>query len=178
MTMFTTAEVGIREDLGFKTSNWSAEMSAQELVTVAAIKSRPIGRILRFLMGAFSLGLIVPQIPWTSWTTNATIAGVIVTLLAGYTAIHFAVWRFAPNINRWLGAVVAAAPVMLLFVFGGGIGQIASVGYVGTSLLIDSINGDAGCEVMAIPGILLKKRTHLACLFFTPLDLLEDNLFA
>ncbi len=153
-------------------------MSEQASITIAATKSRPIGRVLRFLMGVVMLGLIMPQIPWASWTTDGKIAGAFVALTAGYTAIHFAVRRFAPNINRWLGAVVAAAPVMLLFVFGGGIGQIASVGYVGTSLLIDSINGDAGCEVMAIPGILLKKRTHLACLFFTPLDLLEDNLFA
>ena len=174
MTMCTTAQAVIPKDW---ISNRSDEMSELALTTIAAIKSRPIGRILRFLMGAFMLGLIAPQIPWASWTANATIAGVIVALVVGYTAIHFAVRRFVPNINRWLGAVVAAAPVMLLFIFGGGIGQIASVGFVGASLLIDSINGDAGCEVMAIPGLLLGKRTHLACLFFTPLDLLEGKLF-
>ena len=55
---------------------------------------------------------------------------------------------------------------------------MASVGYIGGSLLIDSINGDAGCEVMAVPGMLLKRRTHLACLVFSPLDWLEDKLFA
>lgn len=153
-------------------------MSEQALVTVAAIKSRPIGRVLRFVMGVLMLGLIVPQIPWASWATDGMIAGAFLALLAGYTAIHFAVWRFAPNVNRWLGAVVAVVPAALLFVFGGGIGQIASVGYVGTSLLIDSINGDAGCEVMAIPGLLLKKRTHLACLVFSPLDWLESKVFA
>ncbi len=32
--------------------------------------------------------------------------------------------------------------------------------------------------VMAIPGLLLKKRTHLACLLFTPLDWVENKLFA
>ncbi len=153
-------------------------MSEQASITIAATKSRPIGRILRFLMGVFMLGLIVPQIPWGSWMTVGMIAGAFVALTAGYTAIHFAVRRFAPNINRWLGAVVAVLPVALLFVFGGAIGQIASVGYVGTSVLIDSINGDAGCEVMAIPGLLLKKRTHLACLLFTPLDWVENKLFA
>jgi len=30
---------------------------------------------------------------------------------------------------------------------------------------------------MAIAGLLLRKHTHLACLFFTPLDLLESKLF-
>ena len=145
---------------------------------VAATKSRPIGRILRFGIGAFMLAPIVPQIASATLMTDAMIAGTIVALLAGYTLIHLAVWRFAPNLNRWLGAVVAVAPAVLVFVFGGAIGQIAAVGYVGGSLLIDSLNGDAGCEVMAIPGILCGKRTHLACLVFSPLDWLEEKLFA
>lgn len=153
-------------------------MSEQASTTIAASKTRPIGRILRFGMGALMLAGIVPQIPWGSWTSLGMIGGAVIALLAGYTAIHFAVWRFTPNINRWLGSVIAVAPVALLFVFGGGIGQIASVGYVGASLLIDSINGDAGCEVMAIPGILLNKRTHLACLVFSPLDWVESKLLA
>ena len=114
-----------------------------------AIKSRPIGRILRFLMGAFMLTRIAPEIASASWSTNAVIASVILALLAGYTAVHFAVGHFAPKLNRWLGAVIAVAPAVLLFTLGGSVGQIASVAYIGGSLLIDSISGDAGCEVMA-----------------------------
>lgn len=156
----------------------SVEYSDLASVSVAAIKSRPIGRILRFLMGAGMVAVVVvPHIGRASLTNNAMLAGVILALLAGYTVIHLAVWRFAPDLNRWLGAMLAVTPAALLFVFGGVIGQIASVGYVGASLLIDSINGDAGCEVMALPGILLKKRTHLACLVFSPLDWLESKLF-
>ena len=83
--MCTTAQAVIPKDW---ISNRSDEMSELALTTIAAIKSRPIGRILRFLMGAFMLGLIAPQIPWASWTANATIAGVIVALVVGYTAIH------------------------------------------------------------------------------------------
>ncbi len=151
-------------------------MSEHALVTVAAIKSRPIGRILRFLLATFLLERVVPAIAGASWTTNAMIAGVILGLLAGYTAIHFSVWRYAPELNRWLGSVLAMTPAALLFVFGDVIGQISVAGYVGVSLLIDSINGDCGCEVMAIPGILFNKRTHLACLLFSPLDWLESKL--
>ena len=151
-------------------------MSKQALVTVTPVKSRPIGRILRFLLGAFLSVLIEPAIAQLSWTTIAIIGGVILGLLAGYTAIHFSVWRFTPNLNRWLGAVLAMTPVALLCVFGDVIGQISAAGYIGISLFIDSINGDAGCEVMAVPGILSKKRTHLACLLFSPLDWLESKL--
>jgi hypothetical protein len=143
---------------------------------VAVVKSRPIGRILRFLMGGVMVASVVPSIIQASLATSAMTAGAILALLAGYTAIHLAVWRFAPDLNRWLGAVLAVTPAALLFVFGGPVGQISSVGYIGVSLVIDSINGDAGCEVMAVPGILLKKRTHLACLVFTPFDWLETKL--
>ncbi len=151
-------------------------MSKQALVTEVPVKSRPIGRILRFLLGASLSVLVEPAIAQLSWTTIAIIAGVILGLLAGYTAIHFSVWRFAPNLNRWLGSVLAMTPAALLFVFGDVIGQISVAGFVGGSLLINSINGDCGCQVMAIPGILLKKRTHLACLLFSPLDWLESKL--
>ncbi len=151
-------------------------MSKQALVTVTPAKSRPVGRILRFLLGAFLSVLIEPAIAQLSWTTIAIIGGVILGLLAGYTAIHFSVWRFAPNLNRWLGAMLAMAPVTLLWVFGEVIGQISAASYIGISLFIDSISGDSGCELMAIPGILTKKRTHLACLLFTPLDWLESKL--
>ncbi len=149
-----------------------------ETASTEATRSRPIGRILRFLMGGFMLSLILPQIITASWTNDALIAGTIVALLVVYTGIHLAVWRFAPNLNRWLGAVIAVLPAVLVFVFGGGIGQASAVGYIGGSLLIDSFNGDAGCDVMALPGILCGKRTHLACLVFSPLDWLEDKLFA
>ncbi len=151
-------------------------MSEQALVTVAPVKSRPIGRTLRFLLGAFLSVLIEPAIAQLSWTTIAMIGGVILGLVAGYTAIHFSVRRFAPNLNRWLGAILAMTPIALLCVFGDDFGQIAAAGYIGSSLLIDSINGDAGCEVMAVPGILSKKRTHLACLLFSPLDWLESKM--
>jgi hypothetical protein len=65
---------------------------------------------------------------------------------------------------------------MLLFLIGGGIGQLGAMTYVGGSLFIDSLNGDGGCEVMAIPGFILGKRTHLVCIAFSPFDWLEEKL--
>ncbi len=157
--------------------NHSVEYQKPAADAVAGTRSRPIGRILRFLMGASMVAAVVPNIVQASLTNNVVTGGVVLALLAGYTVIHLAVWRFAPNLNRWLGAALAVTPAALLFVFGGAIGQVTSVAYVGGSLLIDAITGDAGCEVMAVPGLLLKKRTHLACLVFSPLDWLESKMF-
>jgi hypothetical protein len=75
-----------------------------------------------------------------------------------------------------LGALLAITPAVLFFMLGGGIGQMGAISYIGGSLFIDSINGDSGCEVMALPGIFIGERTHLACIVFSPFDWIEEKL--
>lgn len=178
MTIFTVGESGKAKDSASKCKKPDYEMSETASVTIAATKSKSIGRVLRFMLGGFMLATTVPQITAASWTSIAMVAGTIVALLVGYIVIHLAVWRFVPRLNRWLGALVAVTPAALVFELGGGIGQASVIVYIGGSLLIDSFNGDAGCEVMALPGILTGKRTHLACLVFSPLDWVEEKIFA
>ena len=84
--------------------------------------------------------------------------------------------KFVPRLNRWLGAVLVAVPVMLRFLSGGVRGQLAAMYYVGGSLFIDSLNGDGGCEVMALPGLILGIRTHLVCIAFSPFDWRDERL--
>ena len=93
-----------------------------------------------------------------------------------YTAMHLIISKYFPRLNRWLGAVLAITPAVLFFVLGGGIGQMGAISYIGGSLFIDSINGNSGCEVMALPGIFRGERTHLACILFTPLDWIAEKL--
>lgn len=53
---------------------------------------------------------------------------------------------------------------------------MGAVVFVGVSLLLTAIVGDPGCEVMSIPGLFLRKRTHLARIAFTPLDWVEEKI--
>ena len=142
-----------------------------------ASRARPIGRILRFLMAGYLLATVIPHYLTASLQSNLKIAAVIGGLLVLYTAMHLVIAKYVPRLNRWLGALLAIIPATLLFLLGGGIGQMGSLTYIGGSLLIDSFNGDGGCEVMAIPGMLLKKRTHLVCIAFSPFDYIEEKLF-
>jgi len=142
----------------------------------AARRARPIGRILRFLLAGFLIVTVAPHYLAASWQSNLKIAAAIGGLLIFYTAMHLLIAKFVPRLNRWLGAVLAVTPAALLFLIGGGIGQMGALSYIGGSLLIDSMNGDSGCEVMAVPGILFNKRTHLACIVFSPFDWLEQKL--
>lgn len=116
-------------------------------------------------------------ITWgASWQSNLKIVAAIGALTVLYTAMHLLISKYVPRLNRWLGAVLAITPAVLFFLFGGGIGQVGAISYIGGSLFIDSINGDSGCEVMALPGIFSGERTHLACIVFTPLDWIEEKL--
>ncbi len=71
---------------------------------------------------------------------------------------------------------LVVVPVVLVFVLGGPLGRVGSVAYVGISLLLQGLRNDGGCEVMSIPAILFGKRTHLACIAFSPIDWVEKRL--
>lgn len=153
-------------------------MSETTIDTVTSPRrTRPIGRILRFLLAGFLIARVAPHFLTASWQSNLKIAAAIAGLIVLYTAMHLIIGKYVPRLNRWLGAVLAVVPAALLFIIGGGIGQMGALSYVGGSLFIDSLNGDSGCEVMAIPGMVSGDRTHLACILFTPLDWVEQKVF-
>ena len=152
--------------------------TTMDTVTRDPHRARPIGRILRFLMAGYLIVTVTPHFLEASWQANLKIVAAIGGLIILYTGMHLFIAKYVPRLNRWLGALLAIIPAALLFLFGGGIGQMGSASYIGGSLFIDSLNGDGGCEVMAIPGMISSERTHLVCIAFSPLDWLEQKLFA
>jgi len=147
-----------------------------QTVPTAIRRAGPLGRVLRLLLAGFIGLTVAPHFLSASWQNNLKIAASTAALLIFYTAMHLVIARYAPRVNRWLGALLAIAPATLVFFLGGGIGQMAALSYIGASLLVDSFNADIGCEVMAVPGLFSKQRTHLACIVFSPVDWLEQKL--
>ena len=149
-------------------------------------RAKPIGRVLRLLTGVILLFSVVQVVRRASLDYTLASSGVVVALVLFYMLVHFLISKYLPHINRWLGALVAVMPVALVFIlgqgggylFGQGEGATGALAFVGISLLIDVIRADAGCEVMALPGLLFNKRTHLACLAFTPIDWLEEKIIS
>ena len=135
-----------------------------------------IGRTLR-LMLALLLG-------WMSFTimrledTSFNLRVLAVSLAIGmlYAALHLVLASNASKVNRWSGAVIVIAPVILLFVIGGPLVQAGVLIYVGVSLLLQTIRADGSCEVLAIPNALVQPPTHLAGILFAPIDLVEKHL--
>jgi len=103
------------------------------------------------------------------------VAGILVAVFVLYTLSQLAIERFVSTINPWLGAVIAVAPVFLLFALGPA-GQISALMFIGVSLVATAVRADGGCEVMTLSGMPMGRRTHLVCLVFSPMDWVEDRL--
>lgn len=139
------------------------------------IRAGPVGRGLRLLTGVMILGAgVVPPLLSSAPQLTVNSFGVFAGLLVFYLVLHVVIQRFVPRLNRWLGAVVAVAPVVAVFLLGGPASRLGSVLFVGVSLLLTAWRSDGGCEVMTLPGMLMGKRTHLVCIAFSPVDWLES----
>ena len=142
-----------------------------------------IGRSLRLLLGVCVMIVALPVYFEAGWSYNLRSLGIIAALVAFYSLMHYVVSRFVRGLNRCLGAILAVTPIILVWFFGQGGGPLFGQGeggtgaitYIGVSLLIDALRADSGCEVMAIPGLIFRDRTHLPCIVFSPVDTLEDR---
>ena len=103
-------------------------------------------------MAGYLIVTVIPHFLGAGWQANLKIAAAIAGLIIFYTVMHLVIAKYVPHLNRWLGALLAIIPAALLFLLGGGIGQMGSLSYIGGSLFIDSLNGDSGCEVKTSPG--------------------------
>lgn len=61
-------------------------------------------------------------------------------------------------------------------IFGAGIGKLATLTFLGISLVVAGVRGDLGCEVMAVPNMLARRDGEIQCLVFTPVDRIEKRL--
>ena len=140
------------------------------------ITARPFGRFVRLLMGAV-LTIHVPagHLIGASASLTVQVAGVVLGLIVFYVLIQLLISKIAATINPWIGAVLAVAPVFLVFLMGGPAVHHGVVLFLGVSLLLTGFRGDGGCEVMSLPGLILGKQTHLVCIILSPLDWLEEK---
>jgi len=144
----------------------------------------PVGRALRILLGLVLMIYVAPvyfQVPVQVAVGSLLL---ILGLIGVYSLIHIALLRRIGPFGQCFWAVVAMGLLVAVYVAGAsglrilgrGKGQLAAVTFLGISLVVAGVCGAPGCEVMAIPGVLFRKHTELACLIFSPLDRLERKL--
>jgi hypothetical protein len=147
-------------------------------------RAPPVGRALRILLGLALMVYVAPvyfQVPLRvavgSFLLMLGLVGIysLIHLLASRHAIVFGPCFGASIALGFLVAVYVAGPSGLPIV-GHGKGQLAAVTFLGISLIVAGARALPGCELMAVPNVLLGKDTELACLIFSPLDKLERKL--
>ena len=146
----------------------------------------PVGRVIRLLLG---LVLMVYVVPVYFKVPTRVIMGsllLVLGLIGLYILIHMLVSRRIFSFGPSLGAVIASGLLVVLYIAGAsalpivgyGKGQLAAVTFLSISLVVAGVRAAPGCELMAIPDVLLGKHAQLACLIFSPLDRLERRLWS
>lgn len=147
-------------------------------------RALPVGRLLRLLLGVILIADLIPiysrfRAPFLFMT-----ALLFVAILVVYSLIHVLTLRRVLGLNSWLGTAVTLALLIAVYLVGGrggfllgkGEGRLAAGTFLGISLLLAAIRGDAGCELMSIPSAVFKKRCRLPCIAFSPVDRIEQKL--
>jgi uncharacterized protein DUF6410 len=147
-------------------------------------EARIIGRILRVLFGVLlAVGFTVANSDILFGQTTAlgiSLAGVVIFYIL-YTILMGN--RVLTKVNPWVGALIMDWPLLVIWIFV--LGHLPGIPpplilavflYFGISLILSGIMKYGGCEVVAIPGLILRKRYNVACIMFSPIDWLEDKI--
>ncbi len=148
-------------------------MNESEISALPA--ATPVSRLLRLALGLAMVAMVASPLLGASWSGRLRVAAVVAGLILMYTALHLLVSRYLGWLNPWLGAVIAVVPTFLVFL-GGGVFSAGAILFIGLSLLLIAALGHPGCEVLAFPALFLRRRTHLACMLFTPVDWIEGKI--
>ncbi len=141
-------------------------------------KAGAVGRAARLVLGVSLVVIALPVYLEAGGRYNLASLGLALGLVVLYTLFHLVISRHLTHLNRWIGAILVAMPVFLVWLlgqgggplFGQGEGGTAAITFLAISFLVDFIRADAGCEVMALPGLIFGNRTHLPCLLLCPID--------
>ncbi len=147
-------------------------------------EARIVGRVLRVLFGillAVGFTLANPDILFGQPTALAvSLAGVVIFYIL-YTMLMGN--RVLTKVNPWVGALIMDWPLLVVWIVV--LGHLPGIPtplilaiflYFGISLIISGTVKYGGCEVVTIPGLILRKRYNVACIMFSPIDWLEDKL--
>ena len=146
-------------------------------MTREGISARPVGRVLRLLLGVFLVVEGGRHLVGNDSALLAMTAAVVVGEFLFYAAVHLVIVRTGSAIHRWIGALLAITPVALVYVLSNAPGKLGTLLFVGISLLFTALRNDGGCEVMTLPGMVFGRRTHLVCVALSPVDWVEEKAY-
>lgn len=140
------------------------------------VKSGVLGRLFRFGLGLFFVTEVWPVYMAVTFDGVIIRLGWALGLVLFYLMMHLIITKFFTKLHPMIGAILAFAPFLLVFIIGyGGPAATGALTFLAVSLILAAVRADPGCEVMSLPAVFLGKHTHLACLLFSPIDWLESR---
>lgn len=140
----------------------------------------PVGRIARLLIGAAMLAPMTYQLAVTRPSAGVLAESVFYFALAlvVFTVAFYGLrGRVLSRMNPWIGTAIILTPVLIVLILD--VGPAAFLTglnyYVGLSLIIASIMGYGGCEVVAIPSLLFRQRYVVYCPY-NVIDVVEKSV--
>ena len=127
------------------------------------------GRRTRLILGGlvplFSIGrLLLTNRPSVEFAIAA--AAYFVAIFAVYMAAHYFLGeRLFARVNPWIGTLILVGPptVALILGLGPNAFQLALALYIAISLIFNFVMSYGGCEVMAIPSLIFRRRYVVYC---------------
>jgi hypothetical protein len=144
-------------------------------------RAPPLGRALRLALGVVLTAYVIPVYYRQGAAFAVGTLLVLAALLVTYSALLVFLARHVIASRGIVGGAIALGVLVAVYLAGAthlplvgqGRGELVAVTFLGVSLVVAGLRADPGCEVMAIPGALLRRTAELPCLFFSPLDALE-----
>ena len=139
-------------------------------------KTGIIARTLRLMLGVLLCWMTYTVMSVEHTTFNLRVLWVFSGVLVFYLLTHIAICTLRPTLHRWYGALPVVLPILALFMFGDQASRVAAVGYVGISMILAAAKGSGVNGLLFLPVLLSGKQTHIGCLLFAPIDIIEQKL--
>ena len=130
----------------------------------------PIGTASRAVLGTAMIILAV-AVDGMGWSDVVA----VLTALPASAITAAALARAAGPAVATAAVITAVTGLGTLLTFVSPVDRPAIVAYVGLSMLLAAIRGDAGCELLSLPNRIFRRRTSSACPLFTPIDAAESR---
>ena len=136
---------------------------------VLGLDAGPIGRVARLVLGGLIPIYSIIRLLLNSDLTLGFYAQAVLYFAAiflVYLAAHYFLGeRLLARVNPWIGTLILVGPpsVALLFELGPGPFQLALGLYISISLIFNFIMSYGGCEVMALPSLIFRRRYVVYC---------------
>ncbi len=136
---------------------------------VLGLDAGPIGRVSRLILGGMIpiysiIRILLANDLTLGFYAQAALYFAVIFLV--YLAAHYFLGeRLLARVNPWVGTLILVVPpsIALLFRLGPPPFQIALGLYVAISLIFNFIMSYGGCEVMALPSLIFRRRYVVYC---------------